>query len=252
MRNPIICPGAETHWNTFLFDTIKIQVLHCRFEESDFTGTHDTVNKQAVQISWSDRVILLMRSGVFQILSQDFHEDIRERMFLKITNILSEKIRKFTWTDQVIFLNKPEEFCWTDHGNSWTSGSLPEHSTVAIWPEIVQVEHLKFQACYLNFFNCVNLRFILFSTLFSSSSSHPSRASTSPFTCLPPLPFSLFHSFGSIGFYTNYRSIPNHLKPLSCSVNQFIFLSLHPLDALYSSTPSFSSASTSSSSSSSF
>jgi len=47
-----MCLGRETYWNAFLFDTIKNRSIARRHKNSYFTGAGDTVNKQAVQISW--------------------------------------------------------------------------------------------------------------------------------------------------------------------------------------------------------
>src|SRR6218665_3256341 len=91
--------------------------------------------------------------------------------------IFPEQIRELSWTDQGIFIKKLEDFpeqnknCKSadykiflnGSGNfpeqirkiSATSGTLPEHSTVTIWPELFQVEHLKCQAFYLNSCKCV-------------------------------------------------------------------------------------------------
>src|SRR6218665_457719 len=64
-----------------------------------------------------------------------------------------EQNRNCKSADHQIFLNGSGNFPEQIRKISGTSGTLPEHSTVTIWPELFQVEHLKFQAFYLNFFN---------------------------------------------------------------------------------------------------
>jgi len=63
---------TETYWNTIILVIIKHTSIARRLEKSNFTGTGATVTKQAVQISWSDWVILLMRSGIWEPITEYF------------------------------------------------------------------------------------------------------------------------------------------------------------------------------------
>src|SRR6218665_1329129 len=67
-----------------------------------------------------------------------------------------EQNRNCKSADHQILLNGSGNFPEQIRKISGTSGTLPEHSTVTIWPELFQVEHLKFQAFYLNFLMLTN------------------------------------------------------------------------------------------------
>jgi len=92
-----------------------------------------------------------------------FPEQIRE-LFCTYQGIFVNKLEDFPdqnrncrWADHKIFLNGSWNFPEQIREISWTSGRVPEHSTVAIWPELVQVECLKFQVFYLISFKCVGV-----------------------------------------------------------------------------------------------
>src|SRR6218665_3678497 len=81
-----------------------------------------------------------------------------------------EQNRNCKSADHNIFLNGSGNFPEQIREISGTSGTLPEPSTVTIWPELFQVKHLEFQAFYLNVFKCVchNFKIALLPTLFLS------------------------------------------------------------------------------------